>query len=233
MGKHSCLCFSVCHPCRFNNTISFCVFWSSCATRKLVFSRSVHSEFWSSRFPEDFWFFFCFLLGVRMMLQARASKIVSRAGFDATTDISNRKCRALYAIFQFFWSLPQCFFFLQSLKSEIVPICVSRFVITIDLAKELDSEYLIFVSQYYSFGVSVERISREILVFVSWPGGRCCERASMISWGTGFDATDNYNRKWSVACSTFQSFFVTQVWHRCSLFLRAKFYVRHHSLLRL
>jgi hypothetical protein len=59
------------------------------------------------------------------------------------------------------------FFFLQSLKSEIVPICVSRFVITIDLAKELDSEYLIFVSQYYSFGVSVERISREILVFVS------------------------------------------------------------------
>ncbi len=111
VGKHSCLCLSVCHPCRFNNTISFCVFWSSCATRKLVFSRSVHSEFWSSRFPEDFWFFFCFVLGVRMMLQARASKIVSRAGFDATTDISNRKCRAFYAIFQFFWSLPQCFFF--------------------------------------------------------------------------------------------------------------------------
>lgn len=107
--KHSCLCLSVCHPCRFNNTISFC-------TRKLVFSRSVHSQFWSSRFPEDFWFFFVF--GVRMMFQARASKIVSGAGFDATTDKSNRKCRAFCAIFQFFWSLLQCFFFLQSLKSE-------------------------------------------------------------------------------------------------------------------
>ncbi len=103
------------------------------------------------------------------------------------------------------------FFFLQILKSEIVPIYVSRFVITIDLAEELVSEYLIFVSQYYSFGVSVERISREILVFVCSPGGRCCERASMISCGTGFDATDDYSRKCSVACSTFESSFVTQV----------------------
>jgi hypothetical protein len=92
---------------------------------------------------------------------------------------------------------------------------------------------LLFVSQYHSCGVSVERISREILVFVSWPGGRCRERASMISCGTGFDATDDYNRKCSVACSTFQSFFGTQVWHRRSSFLCAKFDVRHHSLLRL
>ncbi len=45
-----------------------------------------------------------------MMLQARASKIVSGAGFGATTDKSNRKCRAFCAIFQFFWSLPPCFF---------------------------------------------------------------------------------------------------------------------------
>jgi hypothetical protein len=59
------------------------------------------------------------------------------------------------------------FFFPAKLEVRIVPICVSRFVITIDLAKELVPEYLLFVSQYYSFGVSVERISREILVFVS------------------------------------------------------------------
>ncbi len=57
-------------------------------------------------------------------------------------------------------------------------------------------------------GVSLAGISREILgFFVFWNGGRCRGRASTISCGTGFHATDNKNRKCRGSCSTFQVFF--------------------------